>query len=63
MFLYPDLLQCTGISVIGSQITVILQFFIVHACNGHIYISGVKSDVAIDFLDPDSPCDVKILAI
>jgi len=30
-------------------------FFIAHAQNGHISISGLKSDVTIVFLIPDFP--------
>ena len=36
---------------------------IVHAQNGHISTSGLKSDVTIVFLDPDFPKDAKGLAI
>jgi len=31
----------------------IVYFFIAHAQNGHISISGLTSDVTIVFLDPD----------
>jgi len=33
---------------------------IAHALNGRIYASGLKSDVAVVFLDPDFLKDAKI---
>jgi len=35
----------------GSNAYFSLHIFIIHVQNGHIYTSGLKSDVAIDFLD------------
>ena len=42
---------------------VIWHIFIAHARNGRISTSGLKSDVAIVFLDPDFLKDDKISAI
>ena len=40
-----------------------LHSFIAHARYGHIFTSGLKSDVAIMFLNPRFPIKVEILAI
>jgi len=49
--LFALLLLTMNIDDIGSKISL---FFIAHARNGRISISGLKSDVTIVFLDPIS---------
>jgi len=44
-------------------VPIIMGGCIVHARNGHISTSGLKSDVAIVFLDPDFLTDAKFSAI
>ena len=43
-------------------VSVIMTGCIAHARNGRISTSGLKSDVAVVFLDPDFLKDAKILA-
>jgi len=52
-------------SLVNSEraVPIIIAGCIVHARNGHISTSGLKSDVTVVFLSPDFLSDVQILAI
>jgi len=56
-------LRCENFANSAINESYVAYFFIAHAPNGRISTSGLKSDVAIVFLDPDFLQDAEISVI